>query len=104
MELKDIKKSNQRIYELDVDISRNSKVIFIATLIFCFTKNRDFQNVNKLTTLINFTDEKNKPIDQIIDLAKVEIDKLNLSGKTKEAIHNSLKTIAGVNTGLDRNR
>lgn len=104
MELKDIKKINQRIYELDVDISRNSKVIFIATLIFCLTKNKEFQNINKLTSLVNFTDEKNKPIDQIIDLAKTEIVKLTLSGKTKDAIFNSLKTISGVNTNLDRDR
>lgn len=104
MDLKDIKKINQRIYELDVDISRNSKVIFIATLIFCLTKNKDFQNPNKLTSLINFTDEKTKPIDQLIDLAEAEIQKLSLSGKTQDAIFNSLKTIRGVNTNLDRDR
>lgn len=104
MDLKDIKKINQRIYELDVDITRNSKVIFIATLIFCLTKNKDFQNVNKLTSLINFTDEKTKPIDQLIDLAEKEIENLSLSGKTQDAIFNSLKTIRGVNTNLDRDR
>ena len=104
MELKDIKKINQRIYELDVDISRNSKVIFIATILFCLTKNKDFQNSNKLTTLINFTSEEERPIDQLINLAKNEIEKLNLLPKTQDAIFNSLKTIAGVNTNLDRDR
>lgn len=104
MDLRDIKNINQRIYELDVDISRNSKVIFIAALIFCLTKNRDFQNANKLTFLINFTDESVKPIDQLIELAKTEIEKLKLSSRTQDAIFNSLKTIAGVNTNLDRNR
>ena len=104
MELKEIKNINQRIYELDVDITRNSKVIFIATLIYCLTKNKDFQNASKLTTLINFTDEETKPIDQLIDLAKKEIEKLNLLEKTKEAIFSSLRTISGVSTNLDRDR
>ena len=104
MELKEIKNINQRIYELDVDITRNSKVIFIATLIYCLTKNKDFQNVNKLTTLINFTDEETKPIDQLIKLAKKEIEKLNLLEKTKDAIFSSLRTISGVSTNLDRDR
>ena len=104
MELREIKKINQRIYELDVDISRNSKVIFIAALLFCLTKNKDFQNINKLTTLINFSDEKNRPIDQIINLAKKEIEKLNLVETTQSAIFKSLDTISGVNTNLDRDR
>ena len=39
MELKDIKAINQRIYELDDKISRESKVIFISTLVFILTKN-----------------------------------------------------------------
>mgnify|MGYP001135155446 FL=1 len=34
MELKDIKAINQQIYELDDKISRESKVIFISTLVF----------------------------------------------------------------------
>lgn len=104
MELKDIKKINQRIYELDVDITRNSKVIFIAALIFCLTQNKEFQNANKLTSIINFSDEITKPIDQIIRLARNEISKLKLDVKTEDAIYNSLKTIAGVNTNLDRDR
>lgn len=33
MILVDIKKINQRIYELDTNINRNSKVIFIAALL-----------------------------------------------------------------------
>lgn len=47
MELKDIKAINQRIYELDDKISRESKVIFISTLVFILTKNTDFQNVGE---------------------------------------------------------
>ncbi len=104
MELKDIKRLNQRIYELNTEINRNSKTIFVAALIFALTQNRDFQNVGKLTSLINFSDEEKRPIDQIIDLAKEGIEKLNLLPKAKAAIFNSLQTISGVNTGLDNNR
>lgn len=104
MELKQIKSLNQRIYELDTEINRNSKTIFIAMLIFILKQNTDFQNVNKLTTLINFADEKTRPIDQLINLAKEGIEKLNLLPKTKDAIHDSLRTISGVNTKLDSNR
>ena len=42
MELKDIKRINQDIYTLDVDITRSSKVIFIAIFIIYITKNTDF--------------------------------------------------------------
>lgn len=104
MELKEIKQLNQRLYQLDTDISRNSKVIFIATLIFCIVKNKDFQNANKLTSLIDFVDNEKSPIDQLIDLAKSEIEKLGLLSSTKDAVFNSLKTISGVNTSLDRDR
>ena len=104
MELKDIKRLNQRIYELNTEISRNSKVIFVATLIFGLTQNKDFQNVGKLTTLVNFSDEEKRPIDQIIDIAKEGIEKLNLLPKTKAAIFDSLQTISGVNTKLDNDR
>ncbi len=104
MELRQIKSLNQRIYELDPEINRNSKTIFIAMLIFCLKTNTDFQNVNKLTSIINFTDEKTRPIDQLISLAKQGIESLNLLPKTKAAIFDSLQTIAGVNTKLDSNR
>lgn len=104
MELREIKGINQRIYELDTDITRSSKVIFIATILFCITKNKDFLNANKLTTLIDFTSEKKKPIDQLIDLAKTEIKELNLQKNTEKAIMDSLKTIEGVSTGLDKDR
>ncbi|UVD81555.1 hypothetical protein NV226_02385 [Mycoplasma iguanae] len=104
MELRDIKKLNQSIYELDTDISRNSKVIFIAALIFCLAKNRDFQNSDKLTSFINFVREDKKPIDQLLELAENEVKKLNLQASTHKAVMNSLKTISGVNTNLDRNR
>lgn len=104
MELKDIKNLNQRIYQLDTEISRNSKVIFVATLIFSITQNVDFQNVNKLTQLINFTDENQRPIDQLIDIAKEGINKLDILNKTKQAIYDSLRIISGVNTKLDSDR
>ncbi len=104
MLLNDIKKLNQRIYELDTEISRNSKVIFVATLIFAITQNVDFQNVNKLTQLINFTDENQRPIDQLLDIAKEGINKLDILNKTKQAIYDSLRIISGVNTKLDSNR
>ena len=104
MELKEIKNINQRIYELDVNINRSSKVIFIATLLFCLTKNKDFQNVDKLTKLIDFTNEKTKPIDQLIKLAIIEIENLKLNEKTENAVKNSLNTIKGVNTALDKDR
>lgn len=104
MQLKDIKKLNQRIYQLDTDISRNSKVIFIAALIFCLTKNRDFQNPSKLTSFINFSDESNKPIDQLIKFSQDELKKLQLKESTNNAVMNSLRTISGVNTNLDRDR
>lgn len=104
MDLKEIKKINQEIYELDADISRSNKVTFVSTLLFCLAGNKEFQNPNKLTSLINFIDEKNKPIDQIIAIAKESIKKLNLSERTQDAIFNSMKTIAGVNTNIDRDR
>ena len=104
MELKEIKNLNQRIYELDTNISRNSKTIFIATLIFALKTNKDFQNVNKLTELINFSDEKTRPINQLICLAKDGIERLGLQPETKKAIYDSLDTISGVSTKLDSNR
>ena len=58
MEFKEIKNINQMIYELDVSINRSCKVIFIATLLFCLTKNKNCQNVDKLTKLIDFTNKK----------------------------------------------
>lgn len=104
MELKDIKNLNQKIYTLDTEINRQSKVIFVATLIFCYRLNKDFQNPAKLETLINFVDGDERPIDQIIKLAKNEISKKKLAPKTQQAIYDSLQTISGVNTKIDRDR
>lgn len=104
MELKDIKAINQRIYELDDKISRESKVIFISTLVFILTKNTDFQNVGKLTEFVNFADEKNKPVDQLINLAKNEIEKMGLVDSAKIAVLGSLDTISGANTKLNSNK
>lgn len=103
MELKDIKNLNQRIYELSTDISRSNKTIFIAAIIFCL-QNKDFQNPNKLTDFINFSDETKKPIDRLLEIAKTEIDKLKLNNGTKSAVLDSLNTISGVQTNLNRNR
>lgn len=61
MELKEIKKINQRIYELDEKITRSNKTIFISTLLFCLTRNKDFQDATKLTTLINFASQPPPP-------------------------------------------
>ena len=104
MELRQIKSLNQRIYELDTEINRNSKTIFIAALVFALKTNTEFQNVNKLSQFINFVDEETRPIDQLIDVAKEGIEKLQLLPKTKDAIYDSLRTISGVNTKLDNNR
>jgi len=103
MELRDIKNINQRIYELDTEINRNNKVIFIASLIMCYKLNKDFQNMSKLTSLINFN-EGHHPIDQIVALAKEEIKEEHLNPKTEKAIFDSLNTITGANTKLDHNR
>lgn len=104
MELKDIKNINQAIYRLDTEITRNSKVIFMACLIICYKLNKDFQNVSKLTSLIDFVDELKRPIDQLVELAKHEIEKEPLQPKTKKAIFDSLNTITGANTKVDYNR
>ena len=102
MELKEIKKINQNIYYLDANITRSNKVIFVAALIFLLVLKRDFQDPNKLTSIINFNSDK--PINQIVELAKEEIIKLNLSKKTEDAIINSLKTIEGANTNIDKDK
>lgn len=104
MELKAIKNLNQRIYQLDTDIIRNNKVIFVATLIFAIKLNTEFQNVGKLSQIINFTDENTRPIDQLIKIAKDGIETLDILDTTKQAIFNSLQTISGVNTKLDSDR
>lgn len=104
MKLSDIKRINQRIYTLDTEISRNSKVIFVAALVICLTRNKDFRNSSKLTELIDFNSEKQKPIDQLIELACKEIDNMGLQESTKAAVKNSFKLISGVNTNLDRDR
>ena len=103
MQLKDIKNLNQRIYELDDKVTRDNKVIFISALVFCL-KNKDFLNVSKLTSNIDFVDENKRPIDQIVDYAEKEILKLNLQERTVKAVNDSLATIRGANTNLDRNR
>lgn len=102
MELSKIKKLNQSIYLLDTEINRNAKMMVIATLIFC-SKNKDFWDASKLTTLVNFN-TSNSPIDDLIALAKIEIDKLSLNDKTRQAVYTSLTIISGVNTKLNNDR
>lgn len=103
MELKDIKKLNQDIYQLDTEISRNAKMMFIATLIFCSLEN-DFWDTSKLTSLVNFNTSRS-PIDDLIELAKKNINnKIQIIDKTKEAVFTSLTIISGVNTKLNNDR
>jgi predicted RNA methylase len=102
MELKNIKKINQTIYELDSEINRNNKMIFISTIIFCLI-NKEFRNPSKISTLINFSSIEN-PIDQMIAFANNEIKNLNLQNKTFESVKTSLNLISGINTKLDKNR
>lgn len=104
MKLSDIKRINQRIYTLDTDISRSNKVIFVAALVVCLTRNKDFRNSSKLTELIDFNNESSRPIDQLIELANKEIDNMGLQDSTKVAVKNSFKSISGVNTRLDGDR
>ena len=52
MELKDIKAINQRIYELDDKISRESKVIFISTLVFILKKIQTSKMLESLLSLL----------------------------------------------------
>lgn len=103
MKLKEIKNLNQRIYELDDKVTRDNKVIFIAALVFCL-KNPDFLDLSKLTSNINFVDEAKRPIDQIVEYAENEIKKLNLQDSTIKAVNDSLATIKGANTNLDKKR
>lgn len=104
MELREIKNLNQRIYQLDTEIGRSSKTIFIATLIFAIKLNADFRDPNKLSEMINFNDNNIRPIDQLISIAKEGIDNLDIRPTTKQAIYDSLRTISGVNTKLDKDR
>ena len=105
MELREIKNLNQRIYQLDTEIGRSSKTIFIATLIFAIKLNKDFRDPNKLSEMINFNDNNIRPIDQLIAIAKEGIDTLaDLRDSTKQAIYDSLRIISGVNTKLDKDR
>lgn len=105
MELREIKNLNQRIYQLDTEIGRSSKTIFIATLIFAIKLNADFRDISKLSEMINFNDNNIRPIDQLISIAKDGIDTLvDLRDITKQAIYDSLRIISGVNTKLDKDR
>lgn len=104
MELREIKNLNQRIYQLDTEIGRNSKTIFIATLIFAIKLNANFRDVSKLSEMINFNDNNIRPIDQLIAIAKEGIDTLDIRPTTKQAIYDSLRIISGVNTKLDKDR
>lgn len=104
MELREIKNLNQKLYQLDTEIGRNSKTIFIATLIFAIKLNTDFAINGKLSDMINFNDNNIRPIDQLIAIAKEGINTLDMPEATKQAIYDSLRTISGVNTKLDKDR
>ena len=102
MELKDIKNLNQKIYEMDTEISRNAKMMFVATLIFCSLE-KDFWNIQKLTSLVNFN-TSSSPIDDLIALAKKNLSEIKVAEKTKDAVFTSLTIISGVNTKLNNDR
>lgn len=102
MELRDIKNLNQKIYEMDTEISRNAKMMFVATLIFCSLE-KDFWNIQKLTSLVNFN-TSSSPIDDLIKLAKKNLSQIKVAEKTKDAVFTSLTIISGVNTKLNNDR
>ena len=102
MELKKIKDINQKIYELDNKINRNSKMMFISTLIFCCL-NKDFKNPAKLNEVINIMGSLN-PIDDLIELAKSELKNIKLLDKTLSDVEYSLNIISGSNTKLAEKR
>ena len=102
MELKKIKEINQKIYELDNKINRNSKMMFIASLIFCCL-NKDFKNPSKTNEVVNIMGSLN-PIDDLIKLAKSELKKIKLLEKTLSDVEYSLNIISGSNTKLADNR
>jgi hypothetical protein len=100
--LNDIKNLNQSIYLLDTEITRNAKMMFVSVLIFCSLK-KDFWEISKLTNLVNFNNSSS-PIDDLINLAKDNIDKIKIIEKTKNAVFTSLNIISGVNTKLNNDR
>jgi hypothetical protein len=102
MQLKDIKYLNQKIYEIDTEISRNAKLMFISTLIFCSLE-KDFWDISKLTGFINFNTSKS-PIDDLIAFAIKNLNQIHLIDKTKHSVINSLQIISGVNTKLNNDR
>ena len=102
MKLSRIKGINQKIYELDTDINRYSKLIFISTLIFC-SLNEKFRDPSKTSSVINFMGSDN-PINDLIKLAKEEIDKLHLNENVLNSVNESLNLISGVSTKLYMNR
>lgn len=102
MNLAEIKSINQRIYELDTEISRNAKLIFVACIVFC-SLNDDFRKPDKMTSVIDFANSNN-PISDMVDLAKKEVKKLVLDDKTYNAVSDSLDIIYGVSTKLHKNR
>ena len=102
MNLTDIKNINQDIYTLDTDIVRNAKMVFVSTLVFC-TLNENFRNPAKINETINFAGSAN-PINDLVDLAKTELAKLNLREKTYNAVSDSLDIIYGATNKLYKNR
>ncbi len=80
-EIKRYLKFELKNLSVNTEISRNSKVAFVTTLIFAITQNVCFQNVNKLTQLINFTDKNQRQIKQNLDLLKKNLQKNRYSRK-----------------------
>lgn len=80
-EIKRYLKFELKNLSVNTEISRNSKGAFVTTLIFAITQNVSFQNVNKLTQLINFTDKNQRQIKQNLDLLKKNLQKNRYSRK-----------------------
>lgn len=96
MELKEIKHINQNIFNLDRDLAREKKSLFIASLIIAYKLNNNFVDS------IDFTKENS--LDQIIELIVNNLNAVPLQSNTKESIVNALNTITGANTLLDKNK
>ena len=107
MELSKIKSLNDTMYLLDTTISRDHKMMFIATLYLC-TLNEDFRDLNKISLKINFMDKDINPINELNKIAIEELSRLkserNINEKTFDIIKGSLNLIRDANTKLGYKR
>ena len=96
MELMEIKRLNQNIFNLDRDLIREKKSLFIASLIIAYKLNNNFVDS------IDFTKENS--LDQIIDLIVNNLNKLILQPNTNESIINELNTTTDTYTLFHKNK